>query len=445
MKPISLNWLLLTSALCLARTLAAQTGYDIALIGDMPYGVANEPVFERVIADINRQSVDFTVHIGDTKNGSTRCDNSHYGKMLGWFNSFDKPLLYTPGDNEWTDCLRNSNGAYDPLDRLDLVRKTYFTNNLSLGRRPIALQRQSEDPKYALYAENAMLVKAPVVFATIHVPGSNNNREYKIVQGRPNKFFDDDKEYTARNAANIVWMQKAFQTAKDTGSVGVMLFIQANIFESFLDPATGPTRSGFSDFIAALRQETNNFKGEVVLVSGDTHYMRVDKPMTDKFPACLSSEGDCKPYTADLDSRGNRVLNFTRVEVPGMFDLHWVICHVRPASRNIFQFEFMIVPPAASAGPSAVAVASGSVLADNSVETGSSQISLDGSRSSTTNSGGLSYSWENVPGYPVAAILQSATAMPTVQFSRRGTYRFKLTVTDRTGATSEATITVRYV
>jgi outer membrane lipoprotein-sorting protein len=70
--------------------LAAQTpsGFDIALIGDMPYGAAAEPRFERVIADINQYNLEFTAHIGDTKSGSTRCDDSHYTKTLAYFNSF---------------------------------------------------------------------------------------------------------------------------------------------------------------------------------------------------------------------------------------------------------------------------------------------------------------------------------------------------------------------
>jgi hypothetical protein len=45
----------------------------IALIGDMPYGAAAEPMYERVIADINNRGVELTAHIGDTKSGSTRC------------------------------------------------------------------------------------------------------------------------------------------------------------------------------------------------------------------------------------------------------------------------------------------------------------------------------------------------------------------------------------
>ena len=62
--------------------------------------------------------------------------------------------------------------------------------------------------------------------------------------------------------------------------------------------------------------------------------MRVDKPLTDLYPACTAATGERKPYDAALDSRGVRVLNFTRVEVPGSSDVHWMLCHVRPTIRD---------------------------------------------------------------------------------------------------------------
>ena len=435
-----------TAALCLPLSLSAQSGFDVALIGDVPYGAAAEPRYENMIADINKSGADMTFHIGDTKSGSTRCDNTHYTKTLSYFNSFDKPVIYSVGDNEWTDCMRTNNGGFDPLERLALVRKTYFSTNMSLGRRPIALQRQSEDPKYALYVENSMLVKAPAVFVTIHMPGSNNNLQYKLNQGVANTFYDpEDKEYTARNAANLAWLSKAFQTAKATNSLGIMILVQANVFEAFMETTTGNTKSGFREFVSLLREETNKFKGEVVMVNGDTHYMRVDKPLTAQFPACLSATGDCKPFEAAPDARGPRVLNFTRAEVPGSGDVHWMICHVRPNSRNIFQFEFMIMPTAvAPAGVTAVVIGPGVPVTENLYETGSSQIGLDGSKSLSSNSGDLTYSWRNAPGYPPAGIVNADTATPLIQFGFRGLYQFTLTVTDRTGGSASSTVSVRY-
>jgi hypothetical protein len=319
---------------------AAQNFYDIALIGDMPYGADNEPKYERVIADINRHNPAFTVHVGDTKSGSTRCDDAHYTKTLNWFNSFESALVYTPGDNEWTDCMRTSNGAFDPLDRLSLIRRMYFNGNLSLGKRPIELMRQSDEPGFALYRENAIWARGPVVFVAVHIVGSNNNLEYRDVQGAPNPFYDNDREYTARNAANQAWLRKAFQMAREWGSYGIMILAQANVFESYLSTTEGATRSGFADFIGLLREETAKFDGQVVMVSGDSHYTRVDKPLTATYPPCPSTNAACRPDNAP----GARFYNFTRVEVPGQNDNHWVRARVVPLPRRPFQFELVVVP-----------------------------------------------------------------------------------------------------
>jgi hypothetical protein len=123
-----------------------------------------------------------------------------------------------------------------------------------------------------------------------------------------------------------------------------MILTQANMFETFMDRSTGATHSGFADFITALREETKKFDGEVVVVSGDSHYMRMDKPLTESYPGCVSNEGDCTPISTPTESPGNRILNFTRVEVPGEGDVHWILCHVRNIRGRVFQFEFRIVP-----------------------------------------------------------------------------------------------------
>jgi hypothetical protein len=347
LKVMKMPLVILATGMLLSLPLAGQDNlritFDVALLGDMPYGTGREAAYGRLIEDVNNQRPMLAVHIGDTKSGSTRCDDSHYFTTLKNFNDFFVPVLYSVGDNEWTDCVRTSNGRYDPVERLDMIRRTYFATNQSLGRVAVELTRQSADPVYSRYRENAMLVLGPAVFMTVHMPGSNNNREYKMVQGTPNPYYDNDQEYTARNAANLAWLRAGFQAARDNRSLGLMILTQANMFENFMDTSTGATHSGFADFIAALRAETKKFDGEVVVVSGDTHYMRFDKPLTEAYPGCVSAQGDCKAVSTPTESPGDRVLNFTRVEVPGDGDVHWVLCHVAPVRNRVFQFEFKVV------------------------------------------------------------------------------------------------------
>src|SRR5262249_47613169 len=231
----------------LPLTLTGQSNlrpaFDVALLGDMPYGASKEAPYQRLIDDVNNYHPLFAAHIGDTKSGSTLCDDAHYVKTLAYFNNFFSALIYSVGDNEWTDCMRTNNGAYDPIGRLNIIRQTYFSTNLSLGRLAVELKRQSDDPAYSAYPENAMLVRDPAVFLTVHMPGSNNNRQYKTAQGAANPFYDGDKEYTARNAANLAWLRAGFKAARDNHSFGLMILTQANMFESFMSTSTGSTQS----------------------------------------------------------------------------------------------------------------------------------------------------------------------------------------------------------
>src|SRR5262245_31473727 len=80
---------------------------------------------------------------------------------------------------------------------------------------------------------------------------------------------------------------------------------------------------GYNNFLAALVAGTQAFDGQVVLVHGDTHFFKVDKP---------------------LINQANLLENFTRLETFGSPNIHWVKVTVDPSSRNIFTFEPMIVP-----------------------------------------------------------------------------------------------------
>ena len=321
-----------------------NNNFDVALFGDMPYGAAREPAYERLIADVNAYHPLIGAHIGDTKSGSTRCDDSQAFKTLNYLNRFLMPVIYSIGDNEWTDCLRANNGAFDPLGRLDLIRKTFFSTNETLGTTAVTLMRQSDNSAYRLYSENAMVVIGPATFVSIHMPGSNNNLEYKLVQGVANPFYDNDKEYTAQKCRKSGMAPYRIPDRKGQCSFGIMILTQANVFETFMSTSTGSTHSGFADFVTALRDETTKFDGQVVMVSGDSHYMRIDKPLTKTYPGCVSAQGACTPVATPSESPGDRIYNFTRVEVPGDGDVHWILAHVRNNRQNPFSFEFRLVP-----------------------------------------------------------------------------------------------------
>lgn len=115
--------LALTSALIFPVSGFAQS-FTFAAIGDVPYGPHEE--FAALIDKINTQSLAFTIHVGDIKSGSTVCSDETFLSVRRLFDRFNRALVYTPGDNEWTDCHRLNNGRYDPLERLEKIRQLFL-------------------------------------------------------------------------------------------------------------------------------------------------------------------------------------------------------------------------------------------------------------------------------------------------------------------------------
>ena len=355
--------------------------YAIGLWGDLPYSAVQEdPGIPNLIADMNKADIQFSVNDGDLKAGnatgnppSAFCDDALYARALGWLNSLEQPAMFTPGDNDWTDCDRSSNSPtgvhYNSLERLDHERQVFFSTSSSLGRQTMSQEVQTDlscrgfvseeangytNSEPAACVENRRWEFHGVMYVTVNVQGTCNNLcssgsgdpdTAPILQAR-------QEEYSARNAADIAWLHQTFVEAKANGDAAVMIIGQADPgFDLSGSPFAGtgpdaPTRDpktldpaglnatskapGFKDFLTTLRDETTSFRKPVVYVHGDTHYFRVDKPL--------------------LAADGKRLENFTRVEtfgdnaVNGLNDVHWVKALVDPQSREVFAFQQQIVP-----------------------------------------------------------------------------------------------------
>ena len=265
---LKIAFALTTFCLILANAFAAP--FNFIALGDMPYNQANDfPRFERLISRMNSENPAFSIFVGDTKSGSSPCTNEHVEKMMGYFNSLKAPLVYSIGDNEWTDCHRALAGGYDPLERLDHIRATQFQSNQSFGKTKMKLQRQGDVmPQHSKYIENALWVKNNFLFVSLHIPGSNNNL------GRDEA---STQEYVLRNAANMAWIDYAFEMARTKKYAGIIFAFQADIFYS-PDLATSPT-SGYRDTINQLRGHSETVSIPILLIHGDSHRLKIDQPL----------------------------------------------------------------------------------------------------------------------------------------------------------------------
>jgi hypothetical protein len=341
----------------------SSRAYSIGLWGDLPYSAEQAAVLPNLIADMNSQNLVFTAHDGDLRqgSGSPNCaDGSIYTRAAGYFSSLHAPAIFTPGDNDWTDCDRKSLGVNgrNSLQELSNERAFFFSTAYTLGQTQF-LQEVQATPlckgfgsangnsgpasdvtktQTATYTdvpcvENRRWIVGTVMYATINIQGSCNN----LCDDYP-----DPVEYAARNAAGIQWMKDTFATAAAQNCVAVMFITQADPGFDDTDGTRAPTRNantlveddaakltdGFHDFLVALRAQVIAFGKPVAYVHGDSHYFRVDKPL--------------------LDSTGKRVTNFTRVETfgdhqPTLGDVNWLKVNVDPSSREVFSYEPQIV------------------------------------------------------------------------------------------------------
>jgi hypothetical protein len=369
----------------------AEDAYTLAVYGDAPYGCKaptaaaapdecpagsvyapdspNGPVpgdtrqieaTPAFIAAVNRdRKVDIVLHTGDIHSGSTYCTLAYNQTILDLWSQFKAPLVYTPGDNEWSDCqkskegggVKNAAGDYvdyaagHPVANLALVRSMFFPEageTLGGRRKHVSSQAQAYDPGHpsdAEYVENVIWEQSQVLFVTVNIPGGSNNDDDQWNAGAFGavKSGPQIQEVAQRTAADLRWLDAAFVLAKAHGAKAVVITEQADMWD--LD-GTGPSLSHiakYEPFVARIAQLTRDFGKPVLLINGDSHKYRSDNPLLDNATCvietgvgtntapCADDGYDSHPYYAE------GLPNFHRLVIHGStFPLEYTRLTVNP-------------------------------------------------------------------------------------------------------------------
>jgi hypothetical protein len=154
-----------------------------------------------------------------------------------------------------------------------------------------------------------MFVQGRVVFATVHVVGSENDLEpWAQLPGgdRPDLRLP---EFEARKAAALDWIDTAFATADRTHAPGVLLMMQA-------EPTDTP---GFAEIRQRIITQAAAYRKPVLLVHGDEHVYEVE-------PAYAG------------------VPNLTRLETYGDTATNWLRMTVDARTPSVFSWQPQTVP-----------------------------------------------------------------------------------------------------
>lgn len=300
---------------------AAVRPITLAVFGDWPY---NQNLLDnsKLLTDsINAdRSVNLVMHVGDIHSGSAACtsadilppipaSNPNWSlKVYQVFQQFAKPLVYTPGDNEWTDCHKSkekSSGA--PLKELAAVRSLFFAragHSLGLEDKALWSQAQHYDAAYpadAQFVENTLWMDGRVLFVTLNVPGSNND-----TVAWTGNFADpaaQAREVAERDAANQRWLETAFALADKHHARAVVIGQQADMWDP--EAVAANELTNYTPYVQKLADLATAFGRPVLLLNGDSHVYMQDTPLAD--PASATG----------MIHHTQAVPNLTRITVQG--------------------------------------------------------------------------------------------------------------------------------
>lgn len=361
-----------------------------AVIGDAPYGTsptdttqfAANPAF---IAAINKDpDVSLVIHAGDIHSGKQFCTQAYNAAIFDQWKAFKTPLIYTPGDNEWTDCHKagEGGGTYnaakgaidyvvdasgnpasykngDPVENLKLVRQIFFAApGKALGGamdvNSQAVLFDAANPADKAYVENVWFEKSKVLFVTVNLPGGSNN-DSDIWYGAPAMSQSQADELAARSAADLRWLDTAFKKATDNGDLAVMITLQADMWDADGKPAAH--LSQYKQFIDRIAANTKAFGKPVLLINGDSHIYRSDNPLKPGAACAIEVTPGVKTTACAADAyasqpNGYDVSNFHRLVVHGSSaPQEWLKMTIDPSinatgSENAFgPFSWVRVQP----------------------------------------------------------------------------------------------------
>jgi hypothetical protein len=359
--------------------------FTVAVIGDVPYGTSptdNSEFLKNpgLIAAINQdKDIAFTMHAGDIHSGKEYCTESYDRSIYQQWSAFAKPLLYTPGDNEWADChkVKQGGGSYDaatgqikyvldangqpvsyakgdPLENLKLVRSIFFAKpGLSLGASPMNVESQAQaydknNPADAAFVENTFWQKARVSFVTLNIPGGSND-DTDPWYGTPAMSDAQKAEVAARSAANLRWLDRAFARATADNDLAMVIMVQADMWDA--DGKNAQHLTEYKKYIDRIAALAKTFGRPVLLINGDSHVYRTDNPLRKGAPCFIeptpgASAVTCASVAATLAKDNNpadpydnqpggyNVPNFRRIVVHGStFPLEYLRLAIDPTAN----------------------------------------------------------------------------------------------------------------
>lgn len=213
------------------RASAQGLPITFSVLGDVPYGPEEVPIFQGYIDDHNRYSKsEFFIHVGDIMAEGEPCVEDHYTQTASILKGLEVPAYIILGDNEWNDCS-------DPDQALSYWKEHLLHLEQNFCGLP-KIYYQDVRP------DNFAFVKKGVLFIGISMPsGGGANASQRLKD-------------------NAEWIEYFFQNYVDSVRTAVVF--------------------GHSDvgraFISRFETAAVNFVKPVIYIMGNGHNWKWDYP-----------------------------------------------------------------------------------------------------------------------------------------------------------------------
>lgn len=292
--------LLFTTGQAASQPIKINTNNHFIVLGDMPYTPEQQALLTPpngvIITAIQTIQPAFILHVGDFKAGQEPCTDELLTTRRNQIAAYyPGKIIYTPGDNDWTDCDRKTLSIrFDELERLQSLRRLFFTDpqGQAMTAQITNFQRQPD------FMENAQWSLANHWFFTLHIPGTNNGRD-EILHTPLQRAR---AEYQRREQYNLKWITQQFQHAKIAAAQAIIIGFQADIYHpAHLQPCQVDTQDkalpcdGYQTIRTQLEyQAAQAAPTPVLLIHGDTSAFCLDRPAAGLAPHLwrLNTAGD---------------------------------------------------------------------------------------------------------------------------------------------------------
>ena len=256
--------------LSLVMTSSMIWAQSLVILSDTPYSDEEKTMLqgpEGVLYQlVNQVKPTVVMHLGDMKSGGESCTDELLKEHKAIINQvYPGKIIYTPGDNEWTDCDRDTlTHRFNELERLDFLTTLMYQTPPLLERNLTAIKTQPAQ------IENKLWINDRLAVGTLHIVGTSNGRNHIDKSNVALALKKVDK----RDELNFAWLNTIESKAEDYDAL--IIGFQADIYQKTVlksgvcDRITLKKCDAFIQYRKAFEDLAKRINKPVLISHGDT-------------------------------------------------------------------------------------------------------------------------------------------------------------------------------